>query len=407
MIQDRRGDFPILGTEMNGHPLVYLDSAATTQKPLAVLDAMDNYYRTANANVHRGAYSIAADATERYEGARAKIASFIGAASSAEVVFQRGTTSAINTVAYGWGLNRLQEGDTIVLTPMEHHSNIVPWQLIAKHTGARLRYLSMAGDYTVDVSSIEGTIDSSTRIVAVSAMSNVLGTIGPVAEVVAAARAEGAIVIADGAQSVPHLPTNVAELGVDFLAFGAHKMLGPTGVGALWGRPDRLEEMEPAEGGGEMIRDVKLHESRWAQVPHKFEAGTPPIAEVVGFGAAVDYLSAIGMESIRTHEVAITRYALDALAAIPDLKVYGPTDTDARGGAVSFTLADIHPHDIATILDQEGVAIRAGHHCAKPLMETIGVPATARASFYLYNTTDDVDALVAGLHRAREVFDVD
>jgi cysteine desulfurase/selenocysteine lyase len=406
MIESCRADFPILDTKMNGQRLVYLDSAATTQKPVHVLDAMDDYYRTANANVHRGAYAIAADATDRFEAARAKIATFINAASPSEVVFQRGTTSAINTVAYGWGLHRLTAGDTIVLTGMEHHANIVPWQLICKHTGARLRYLPMADDFTVDISDIEATIDEHTKVVGVSAMSNVLGTIGPVAEVVAAARSVGAIVIADGAQSVPHLPTDVQELGIDFLAFGAHKMLGPTGVGALWGRAERLEEMEPAEGGGEMIRDVKLYESRWAAVPQKFEAGTPPIAEAIGFGAAVDYLVDLGMEAVRQHEIELTRYALDRLAEVPDLEVYGPDDTALRGGAVSFTLSDIHPHDLATILDELGVAVRAGHHCAKPLMETIGVPATARASFYVYNTRDDVDRLLDALERAREVFGV-
>lgn len=406
MIEDCKADFPILDTKMNGHPLVYLDSAATTQKPVQVLDAMDDYYRTANANVHRGAYAIAADATDRFEAARAKIAAFVGAGSPNEVIFQRGTTSAINTIAYGWGLYRLKEGDSIVLTGMEHHANIVPWQLICKFTGARLRYLPMADDYTVDTSDIESTIDETTKIVGCSGMSNVLGTIGPIAEVVEAAKAFGAIVVADGAQSVPHMPTDVQELGVDFLVFGAHKMLGPTGVGAMWGRPDRLEEMEPAEGGGEMIRDVKLYESRWASVPHKFEAGTPAIAEAIGFGAAIDYLAGLGMEAVRQHEIELTRYALDRLKEVPELKVYGPDDTAQRGGAVSFTLSDIHPHDMATILDEQGIAVRAGHHCAKPLMETLGVPATARASFYVYNTTADVDSLIDGLHRSREVFGV-
>lgn len=405
-LADCRKDFPILDTKMNGQPLVYLDSAATTQKPVQVLDAMDDYYRTANANVHRGAYAIAEEATRRYEGARAKIADFINAGAPEEIVFQRGTTSGINTVAYGWGLYRLSEGDTIVLTGMEHHANIVPWQLIAKHTGAKLRYLPMADDYTVDTADIDEAIDETTKIVGVSVMSNVLGTIGPVQKVSEAAHAVGAIVVADGAQSVPHLPTDVQILGCDFLAFGAHKMLGPTGVGALWGRPELLEEMEPAEGGGEMIRDVKLYESRWAPVPHKFEAGTPPIAEAIGFGAAVDYLAEIGMEAVREHEIGITGYALEQLADIPDMKIYGPTDVKLRGGAVSFELADIHPHDLATIVDERGIAIRAGHHCAKPLMETLGVPATARASFYLHNDRSDVDVLVDALHYAREVFGV-
>jgi cysteine desulfurase/selenocysteine lyase len=367
---------------------------------------MDDYYRTANANVHRGAYAIAEEATQRYEAARAKIAAFINAGAPAEVTYQRGTTTGINTVAYGWGLYRLTEGDSIVLTGMEHHANIVPWQLIAKHTGAKLRYLPMADDFTVDTTDIDAVIDETTKIVGVSVMSNVLGTIGPVQLVAEAAHAVGAIVVADGAQAVPHLPTDVQTLGCDFLAFGAHKMLGPTGVGALWGRPELLEEMEPAEGGGEMIRDVKLYESRWAPVPNKFEAGTPPIAEAIGFGAAVDYLSAIGMDAVRDHEIEITGYALQQLAAIPDMKIYGPTDVKLRGGAVSFELADIHPHDLATILDQRGIAIRAGHHCAKPLMETLGVPATARASFYIHNDRSDVDTLVEALHYAREVFGV-
>jgi cysteine desulfurase/selenocysteine lyase len=405
-LADCRNDFPILDTKMNGHPLIYLDSAATTQKPVQVLDAMDDYYRTANANVHRGAYAIAEEATQRYEAARAKIAAFINAGAPAEVTYQRGTTTGINTVAYGWGLYRLTEGDSIVLTGMEHHANIVPWQLIAKHTGAKLRYLPMADNFTVDTTDIDAVIDETTKIAAVSLMSNVLGTIGPVQQVAEAAHAVGAIVVADGAQAVPHLPTDVQTLGCDFLAFGAHKMLGPTGVGVLWGRPELLEEMEPAEGGGEMIRDVKLYESRWAPVPNKFEAGTPPIAEAIGFGAAVDYLSAIGMDTVRDHEIEITGYALEQLAAIPDMKIYGPTDVKLRGGAVSFELADIHPHDLATILDQRGIAIRAGHHCAKPLMETLGVPATARASFYIHNDRSDVDTLVEALHYAREVFGV-
>ena len=401
-----KADFPILSTEMNGKPLVYLDSAATTQKPVQVLDAMDDFYRTANSNVHRGAYAIAEDATNRYEGARARIAELINAGSPAEVTFQRGTTSAINTVAYGWGLYNLKEGDTIVLTGMEHHSNIVPWQLIVRHTGAKLRYLPMTEDFLVDDSDLESVIDSSTKIIGISGMSNVLGTVGPVEKVAAAAHAVGAIVVVDGAQMVPHLPCDVQTMGADFLAFGAHKMLGPTGVGALWGKPELLEKMEPFEGGGEMIRDVKLYESRWAEVPHKFEAGTPPIAEAIGFGAAVEYLQKIGMDAVREHEVEITGYALKQLEQVPDIKIYGPSDTSKRGGAVSFTLSDIHPHDMATILDEQGIAVRAGHHCAKPLMETLGVPATARASFYVYNDNSDVDALVAGLHRAREVFGV-
>lgn len=401
-----RKDFPILSREMNGKPLVYLDSAATTQKPVQVLDAVDDYYRKHNANVHRGAYRLAEEATDLYEGARAKIARFINAASEREVVFTRSTTSAINHLAYGWGLYHLKPGDRIVLTHMEHHANVVPWQLITRHTGAELVYLPLTEDFMVDTSRIGEVVDERVKIVSISGMSNVLGSFGPVAEAVAAARAVGALTVIDGAQLIPHSTGDVSAMGADFVAFSAHKMLGPTGVGALWGRMERLEEMEPAEGGGEMIRDVDFNESTWAEVPHKFEAGTPPIAQAIGFGAAVDYLSAIGMDAVRKHEVEITRYALEQLSEIPDLTIYGPMDPEKRGAAVSFTLSDIHPHDLATILDQEGVAIRTGHHCAKPLMRVLGVPATARASFYVYNVPEEVDTLVAALHEARRIFGV-
>lgn len=400
-----RDDFPILRREVNGHPLVYLDSAATTQKPAVVIEAINDYYRQSNASVHRGAYRLAQEATDLYEGARTRVAAFIGAAAAEELVFTRGATTSINFLAYGWGLHRLGEGDRILLTTMEHHANVVPWQLVSRHTGAELVYLPLTDDHLVDLSGLGELLDG-VKIVGVSGMSNVLGTLGPVAELVEAARAVGAIVVVDGAQLVPHLPVDVQELGADFLAFGAHKMLGPTGIGALWGRRDRLEEMEPAEGGGEMIRDVGLHESTWAPIPHKFEAGTPPIAEAVGFGAAVDYLSAIGMDTVRAHEVELTRYALDALAAIPDVTIHGPLDSEHRGGAISFGVADIHPHDLASILDQEGVAIRAGHHCAKPLMRALDVPATARASLYVYNVPEEIDRLVAAIHEARRIFGV-
>lgn len=404
MMDHLRADFPILERTVNGKRLAYLDSSATTQKPTHVIDAISEYYRTINSNVHRGAHTLAEEATNAYEGARAKVASFIGAASPSEVVFTRGTTSSINMIAYGWGLNRLREGDRVILTVMEHHANIVPWQLIAKHTGAELIYLELNDAYQVDLSALDEVMDSRVKIVSVSGMSNVTGAIGPVADLVAAAHAVGAVVIVDAAQSVPHLPTDVSKIDADFLAFSAHKMLGPTGIGALWGRREILEEMEPAEGGGEMIADVQLHESRWAPIPHKFEAGTPPIAQAVGFGTAIDYLEKLGMEAVRQHEIDITQYALDRLSDVPDLTVVGPADVELRGGTVSFELGDIHPHDVATILDQEGVAIRAGHHCAKPLMRYLDVPATARASFYVYTTREDIDQLVAGLHRARKVF---
>ncbi|MEX0826267.1 MAG: cysteine desulfurase [Acidimicrobiia bacterium] len=401
-----RSDFPILSREMNGKPLVYLDSAATTQKPVQVLDAVDDYYRKHNANVHRGAYKLAEEATDLYEGARLKIARFINATTEREVVFTRSTTSAINHIGYGWGLYHLKPGDRIVLTHMEHHANVVPWQLITRHTGAELVYLPLTEDFMVDISRIGEVVDERAKIVSISGMSNVLGSFGPVAEAVAAAKAVGALTVVDGAQLIPHSAVDVQAMGADFVAFSAHKMLGPTGVGAMWGRMERLEEMEPAEGGGEMIRDVDFEASTWAEVPHKFEAGTPPIAQAIGFGAAVDYLSKVGMDEVRAHEIEITAYALEKLSEIPDLTIYGPMDPQKRGAAVSFTLADIHPHDLATILDQAGVAIRAGHHCAKPLMRVLGVPATARASFYVYNIPEEVDALVAALHEARRIFGV-
>jgi cysteine desulfurase/selenocysteine lyase len=402
-----REDFPIFSREVNGHPLVYLDSAATTQKPVQVLDAVDHFYRTSNANVHRGAYALSEEATEAYEGARAKVASFINAGSKNEVVFTRGTTSGLNHIAYGYGLNVLKPGDKVLLTIMEHHSNIVPWQLVAKHTGVELVYLTLTDDFEVDLEGLDEVLDDRVKIISASGMSNVTGTIGPIRQLADAAQSVGALVVVDGAQLVPHHPTDVAELGADFLVFSGHKMLGPTGIGAMWGKPERLEELEPTEGGGEMISDVQLYESRWAPVPHKFEAGTPPIAQAIGLGAAVEYLEKVGMAAIRGHEVDITRYALDRLAEIPDLTVYGPSDTARRGGAVSFELADIHAHDLATILDQQGVAVRAGHHCAKPLMRHLEVAATARASFYLYNTNDDVDRLIDALHEARRVFGLD
>lgn len=399
-------DFPILRREMNGRRLVYVDSAATTQKPVQVLEAMDGFYRRCNANVHRGAYALAEEATDLYEGARARVAAFLNAGSPREVVFTRGTTSAINAVAYGWGLHRLRPGDRVLLTTMEHHSNVVPWQLVSRHTGAELVYLPMDAGYRVDLDALSGLLDERVKVVGITGMSNVLGTIPPVASVAAAARDVGAITVIDAAQMAPHMPIDVQALGADFLAFSAHKMLGPTGIGALWGRLDRLESMEPAEGGGEMIQDVDFHRSTWAEVPQKFEAGTPPIAEAVGFGAAVDYLSALGMDAVREHEARLTAYALERLGAVPGLRVYGPTDPAERGGVISFTLADIHPHDLATILDQQGVAIRAGHHCARPLHRLLDVPATARASLYVYNTREDVDALIEGLGEARRLFGV-
>jgi cysteine desulfurase/selenocysteine lyase len=398
-----RADFPILQREVNGSKLVYLDSAATTQKPVSVLESMTSYYEQSNANVHRGAHTLAAEATELYESARGKVANFIGASPS-QLVFTRGTTTAINHIAYGWGLNHLNEGDRIIVTIMEHHANIVPWQLVAKYTGAELVYLELDDDFGVDTSELGALLDDRVKVIAFSGMSNVTGALGPVDVLSEAARSVGAISVLDAAQLVPHTEVDVDALNVDFLAFSAHKMLGPTGIGAMWGKADRLEEMEPTEGGGEMINVVERHGATWAPVPHKFEAGTPPIAEAVGFGAAVDYLQAVGMNKIIAHERELTKYALDRLAEVPDLTVYGPKDVTKRGGSVSFELGDIHAHDIATILDQDGIAVRAGHHCARPLMKYLEVPATARASFYLYNTVDEIDALVTSLHKARVIF---
>ncbi len=402
-----RADFPILQRLIHGKPLVFLDSAASSQKPVQVLDAMDKVYRTQYANVHRGAYLLSEESTTAYEEARGKVARFINAASRSEVVFTRGATTALNTVAFGWGIDHLSSGDRILLTMMEHHANIVPWQLVARRTGAELVYLPMTADFRLDLERLPELLDDRVKVVAFTGMSNVTGTMPPVADIARMANDHGALVVVDAAQLVTHAPVDVHELGADFIAFSGHKMLGPTGIGALWGRPARLEEMEPFEGGGEMISDVRLDGSTWAPVPHKFEAGTPPIVEAIGLGAAVDYLEKIGMEAVRRHEQTVTRYALEKLAELPAVRVFGPTDPQERGGVISFALADVHPHDIATILDQEGIAIRAGHHCAKPLTRALGVPATARASFQIYNDKEDVDALVAGLHRVLEVFRVD
>jgi len=401
-----RDDFPILSRTIRGKRLVFLDSAASSQKPVQVLEAMDSFYRTRYANVYRGAYLLSEEATAAYEAARATAAAFIGAGTPNEVIFTRGTTTGINAVAYGWGLNHLQAGDKILLTMMEHHANVVPWQLISRYTGAELVYAPITDDYRLDVDALFGLLDDKVKVVGVTAMSNVLGTIPPVADVADAAHRVGALVVVDGAQLTPHEPVDVQALGADFYAFSGHKMLGPTSVGVLWGRMDRLEETEPMEGGGEMIDDVQLYTSTWAPIPHRFEAGTPPIAEAVGLAAAMDYLSDLGMDDVAKHDAALTDYALQALAEIDGLHIYGPSDTKDRGGVVSFTVDGIHPHDLATILDGDGIAIRGGHHCARPLARTIGAPATARASFYVYNTTDDVDALIAGLHHAKELFGV-
>ena len=397
-------DFPILDRSINGRRLVFLDSAASSQKPAPVLDAIMHTYRSAYANVHRGAYLLSQEATELYEEARRKVARFLNASSEDEVIFTRSATAAVNLFAYGWGLNTLKPGDRVLTSVMEHHSNIVPWQIIARHTGAELAYLEITDDFRIDLGQARSILDERVKILALTGMSNVLGTMPPVAELARMARAAGAVVLVDGAQLVPHAPVDVQAMGADFLAFSGHKMLGPTGIGVLWGRRELLEEMEPAEGGGEMIRDVRLYESTWAPPPQKFEAGTPPFVEAIGLGAAVDYLSGIGMDRVLEHDRRLTAYALERLAEVPGLAVQGPADTVDRGGAVSFDIPGIHAHDVATILDEQGVAVRAGHHCAKPLMRRLGLTATSRASFYVYNQENDVDALVDALGVARRLF---
>jgi cysteine desulfurase/selenocysteine lyase len=401
-----RRDFPLLQRSVDGKPLVYLDSAATSQKPRVVLEALQRYYEEYNANVHRGLYRIAERATLAYEEARAKVAAFIGAPPE-ELIFTRGTTEAINLVAYSYGDAFVRPGDEILVTEMEHHSNLVPWQLLAQRRGARLRFVRVRPeDGTLDLDSLDRCLTERTRVVAVTHQSNVVGTINPVRDIAERAHAVGAVVLVDGAQSVPHMPVRVQDLGCDFLAFSGHKMCGPTGIGALWGRRELLEAMPPFHGGGEMIERVELETSTYKDPPHRFEAGTPNIADAIALGVAVDYLQAVGMDAVRAHEKALVRYALAQLAEVKGLRLYGPRDPELRGGAVAFSLEGVHPHDVAQVLDGEGVCVRAGHHCAQPLHRALGVAATARASVYLYNTPEDIDALVRGLERVRAFFGV-
>jgi cysteine desulfurase/selenocysteine lyase len=399
-----RDDFPLLQRQIDGRRLVYLDSAATSQKPRAVLDALLRYYEEFNANVHRGIYRIAEEATAAYEASRATVAAFLGAARPEEVVFTRGTTEALNLVAATWGRTRVGPGDEIVLTEMEHHSNIVPWQLLAAERGARLRYVPVTDEGRLDLEAFDRLLSPRTRIVAVTHQSNVLGTVNPVPHIAERAHAAGAVVVVDAAQSVPHQPVDVRALGADFLAFSGHKMLGPTGTGGLWARYELLEAMPPYHGGGEMIAVVEPDRSTYKAPPHKFEAGTPNIADSIALGAAVDYLRGVGLEAVAAHERALTAYALERLREVPGLRVLGPLDLRDRGGAISFTMDVAHPHDIAQVLDGEGIAVRAGHHCAQLLHRRFGVAASARASLHLYNTTDDIDALVAALYLVRRVF---
>ncbi len=399
-----REDFPILAREVNGKPLVFLDSAASSQKPLQVLQAMDEFSRTSYANIHRGVYTLSEEATAAYERARKKVAQFINARNVREVIFTRNTTESINLVARTWVDANMRAGDTILATEMEHHSNIVPWQLAATRTGVQVAYVPITDDGELDQAAYERLLEERRpKLVALTQMSNVLGTLPPVGEMITKAHAAGALVLLDGAQSVPHTQVDVRALDCDFLAFSGHKMLGPTGIGVLWGRRELLEAMPPFLGGGDMIREVHLTGTTFADLPAKFEAGTPAIVEAVGLGAAVDYLSALGMGRVHEHEQALTSYAMERLAAVPDLKIYGPP-AERRGGVVSFTLGDIHPHDLATLLDRDGICVRAGHHCAQPLMERYCLPATARASFYVYTTSAEIDALAEALERARVVF---
>src|SRR5512137_2940531 len=399
-----RQDFPILERRVHDKPLVFLDSAASSQKPACVIDAMDHYYRTTHANVHRGVHTLSEEATELYEGARKKIAKFIHAKSSREIIYTRNTTESINLVAFTWGRANLRSGDEILLTESEHHSNIVPWQMIAKETGAKVRYIPVDRHGYLDMSALDTLLTKQTKIVGIASMSNVLGTIMPVQDIIARAHAVGALVLIDGAQGVPHLPTDVQALDCDFMAFSGHKMCGPTGIGVLWGRRDLLEAMPPFMGGGDMIRKVTFEGAEWNDLPWKFEAGTPAIAEAIGLGAAVDYLNALGMHNVRKHEIELTSYAFKRLSQVEGLRIYGPHDPTARGGVVAFTLGDIHPHDIASVLDAEGIAIRAGHHCAMPLHQKLGLSATARASFYVYTCPSEIDRLAEALDKVRELF---
>lgn len=399
-----RADFPILMQVVNERPLVYLDNAATSQKPQCVIDAVSHYYETTNSNVHRGVHTLGSQATDLYEGARAKVQAFIKANDAAEIIFTRGTTAAINIVASSYAMAQLQAGDEIVISPAEHHSNLIPWQQVAQKTGATLTYFELEADGRLTVEKAATAINQQTKIVALAQASNVLGTINPIKEIAAIAHANGAIIVVDGAQSVPHLPVDMQQLDVDFFAFSGHKMMGPTGIGVLYGKRALLEAMNPVEFGGEMIDFVTLEEATWKELPWKFEAGTPIIAGAIGLGAAIDYLNTIGMATVAEHGAELVAYAIERLRTIEGLEIHGPIDPQQRTALVSFNVGDIHPHDLSTVLDEQGIAIRAGHHCAQPLMKWLGASSTARASFYVYNTKAEVDALVAAIELTKEYF---
>ena len=399
-----RREFPILRQQVNGKPLAFLDSAASSQKPRRVIACLEEYYERYNANVHRGVYRLSEEATFAYERARGKLARFVGASSPKELVFTRNTTEAINLVARAWGDANMRAGDRILLSVMEHHSNLVPWQQLAQRTGAQLDFLRIDGEGRLVLEDLDTLLTDRTKIVAITHQSNVLGTINPVREIAARAHDAGALVLVDGAQSVPHMPVNVGQLGIDFLAFSGHKLCGPTGIGVLWGRRSILEGMPPFMSGGSMIKTVTLYETTYADIPARFEAGTPAIGEAIALGEAVDFLSGLGMDKIYTHEQYMLSCALERLAKVEGLRIYGPQTLEMRGAAVSFTLDGVHPHDIASILDGEGVAVRAGHHCCQPLHALLDVPATTRASFYLYNIPEEVDRLVAALEKTKKLF---
>ncbi|MEX2461657.1 MAG: cysteine desulfurase [Paenibacillaceae bacterium] len=394
--------FPILHQDINGHPLIYLDSAATSQKPISVIEAVKRYYEQDNANVHRGVHTLGSRATDAYEGARDKVVRFINAKSSEEIIFTRGTTTAINLVASSYARSVCKEGDEIILTPMEHHSNLIPWQQVAKATGATLKYIPLQSDGTILLEDVEKTITAQTKMVAITYVSNVLGVVNPVKQIAEIAHRHGAKILVDGAQSTPHMKVDMQQLDCDFYAFSGHKMCGPTGIGVLYGKKALLNSMDPIEFGGEMIDHVDLYNSTWKELPWKFEGGTPIIAGAVGLGAAIDFLQEIGLDAIEQHAKQITTYALEKLSTIEDLSVYGPLTN--RAGLITFNLGDVHPHDLATVLDAEGVAVRAGHHCCQPLMRWLNVSSTARASFYLYNTEEDVDRLALALLKTKEYF---
>ncbi|MGM8215317.1 cysteine desulfurase [Bacillaceae bacterium W0354] len=399
--EEVRKQFPILNQEVNEHPLVYLDSAATSQKPQSVIDSIKEYYEGYNSNVHRGVHTLGTRATEGYESARETVKRFINASSIKEVIFMRGTTTAINTVAHSYGRSHLSEGDEIVITPMEHHSNIIPWQQAAKATGATLKYIPMQADGTLSLDDVKNTITSNTKIVAITHVSNVLGTINPIKDITKIAHEHGAVIVVDGAQAAPHMKVDVQDLDVDFYAFSGHKMCGPTGIGVLYGKQEHLEKMEPVEFGGEMIDFVHLYESTWKELPWKFEGGTPIIAGAIGLAKAIDFLNEVGLDQIEQHEHELVQYAMEQMETIDGITIYGPKK---RAGLVTFNLDDCHPHDLATALDSLGIAVRAGHHCAQVLMKELQVTATARASFYLYNNKEDVDYFVSGLQKTKEYF---